>query len=220
MNALMLNTAAGLLVSAYLLAGANLIRVMVREGREDKRSRQRRRLRQGSTGPTPRTSTRGARLAAAGLLTFLPTAALAQSSDAPPPPAPTTPAATSTPLTISTDRPSFSDGTGIQPLWHLNLETGYTFTHRDRDGVETNRQNGPEMLARIGLIEDRLEFRIIWSGYVDTETDSGGTSSSANGLSDITIGLKASCSTRPSSLTGRHGWRSVRKRRSALAGPR
>ncbi|MFT3684751.1 MAG: transporter [Phycisphaerales bacterium] len=94
------------------------------------------------------------------------------------------------PLTISTDRPSFSDGTGIQPLWHLNIESGYTYTHRDRDDVKTNRHNGPEVLARVGLIEDRLEFRVIWSGYIDAETDSGSSSSTANGLSDVTLGLK------------------------------
>lgn len=108
------------------------------------------------------------------------------------PPSAPPPAMSAAPLTISTDRPSFSDGAGIQPLWHVNIETGYTFTHRDRDGVETDRHNGPEVLARVGFIKDRLEFRIIWSGYVDAETESGGggANSTANGLSDVTLGLK------------------------------
>jgi len=198
MNDALVKTAAALLVATGAAAEANLLRVWIAGWREARRSRQRRWLCARSTGSAPRPPALGTWVAAASLLILVPSAALAQSSEAlaaqPVPsaspsilPAPTSSAS---PLTLSTDRPSFSDGTGIQPVWHLNIETGYTFTHRDRDNVETDRHNGPEMLGRLGLIEDRLEFRVIWSGYVTADTDSGGTSSSANGLSDVTLGFK------------------------------
>jgi hypothetical protein len=100
-----------------------------------------------------------------------------------------TPAA---PLVISTDRPSFSDTAGLAPVGHLQLETGYTFTFRNRDGVETQRHNGPELLARVGLLDDRLEFRAATSGYVWSRTDDGTGSgfASSEGFSDVALGFK------------------------------
>jgi hypothetical protein len=104
----------------------------------------------------------------------------------------TTPAATTSDLTISTDRPSFSDGTGIQPLGTLNIETGYTFTFRKRDGAENQRHNGPEVLARVGILEDRLELRLITAGYTWARTNDGSGSGyqSAHGWNDMTAGFK------------------------------
>jgi len=93
-------------------------------------------------------------------------------------------------LTISTDRPSFSDSTGIQPVWTVNLETGLTYTYRDRDDVRTDKINGPEFLARLGVIEDRLELRLITSGYVWSQTDTGGDTETSDGLSDVLLGFK------------------------------
>lgn len=99
--------------------------------------------------------------------------------------------ATSPPLVISTDRPSFSDGTGIEPLFRLNLETGFTYTFTSIDDGNVERVNGPEILARIGLIEDRLELRLITSGYVWTRVDTnGGPSASTDGWSDLLLGAK------------------------------
>lgn len=108
-----------------------------------------------------------------------------QPSSAPPtePPAPF-------PLTISTDRPGFSDTAGIAPLGHLTLETGYTFTFRNRDDVETHRHNAPELLARVGLLDDRLELRLSTSGYVWSRSDDGDGFLAAEGFSDAALGFK------------------------------
>lgn len=99
--------------------------------------------------------------------------------------------ATSSPA-ISTDRPSFSDGTGFVPTGHFQLETGYLFTFRDRDrdGAETQRHNAPEALARFTLLEDRFELRFITSGYTWACTESGGESDSVEGWSDLALGFK------------------------------
>jgi hypothetical protein len=102
------------------------------------------------------------------------------------------PASETKPLTIATDRPGFGDSTSIAPLRHLQLETGYTFTFRSRDGVETQTHNGPEALARIGLMDDRLELRLGTSGYVWSRSDNaaGGGFESVEGFSDIYAGFK------------------------------
>jgi len=94
------------------------------------------------------------------------------------------------PLTISTNRPSFDDTTGFVPIGHVQLETGYTFTFRHRDGVETQTHDGPEALLRVALMDDRLELQLGWTGYVYSRTDSGSDFSSIDGFTDVTVGLR------------------------------
>ncbi len=103
------------------------------------------------------------------------------------------------PPVIFTDRPSFSDGTGFVPIGHFQLETGYTFTYRDRDEVETQRHNGPEILGRVGLLEDRFELRVITSGYAWARTDDGIGSDSVSGWNDVSLGFKLK-------VTDQSGW--------------
>jgi hypothetical protein len=134
----------------------------------------------GSDPPEP---TDSHTLATTPTLSLQPNAA---AQPAEPPPAP----AEAKPLTISTDRPGFSDTTGIAPVGHLQLETGYTFTFRNRDGVETQTHNAPELLARVGLIDDRLEVRIGTSGYVWSRSDAGAGFESVEGFSDGYAGIK------------------------------
>jgi len=93
-------------------------------------------------------------------------------------------------LTISTDRPSFSDGTGIVPVGRLQVETGYTFTLNDDDGTEVRRHNGPDTIARVGLLDDRLEVRALWSGWNWAEVDSAGENDDSEGASDLILGAK------------------------------
>lgn len=101
-------------------------------------------------------------------------------------------AETTQPLTISTNRPSFDDTAGIVPIGHFQLETGYTFTFRNRDGIETQTHNAPEILARIPLIDDGLELQFGTSGYVWSRSDDGSGSGfqSTEGFSDVTAGVR------------------------------
>jgi len=94
-------------------------------------------------------------------------------------------------LIISTDRPGFSAGTGIVPQGHPQLENGFTYTTDEQEGVRTHTEVGPQMLLRVGLIEDLLEFRAGWSGYqwVQTRGDDGATDST-DGWTDVFLGAK------------------------------
>lgn len=93
-------------------------------------------------------------------------------------------------LTISTNRPSFDDTTGIVPIGHFQLETGYALTFRNRHGVETQTHNAPELLGRIPLLEDRLELQLGTAGYVWSRSDGGSGFESNRGFSDMTVGLR------------------------------
>ncbi|MEK6703230.1 MAG: transporter [Planctomycetota bacterium] len=104
------------------------------------------------------------------------------------PPAEDTPS----PLVISPDRGSFTDGTSISPVGHVTLETGYTFTFRNRQDVETQRHNSPEITARVGILSDRLEARLTTSGYnwIRGDDGTGAGFAASQGWSDVTLGVK------------------------------
>lgn len=102
------------------------------------------------------------------------------------------------PPTIGTNRPSFSDSASLVPAGHLQLETGYTFTKRHRAGTATERHAAPEVLARYRLLE-RLETQVLWGGYASQDTTSAGTTSEADGDTDLGFGLRVP-------IEDQHGW--------------
>jgi hypothetical protein len=80
----------------------------------------------------------------------------------------------------------------------LQLESGYTYTYNDDDGVRTSNQTVPEFLLRIGLIED-WELRVGWIGASLTENlfkernDAGrlvNRQTHDDGATDMTVGFK------------------------------
>lgn len=89
---------------------------------------------------------------------------------------------------ISTDRPSFSDGTGLVPAGHLQVEAGGTFTRRADGGVDSTRHAGPEVLVRHRVLEG-LEARVGWGGYLTQRTEDG-VGGTVDGASDLTLGVK------------------------------
>ena len=104
------------------------------------------------------------------------------------------------PLTepLVTDRPDFTESADAVPRGHIQLEMGYTFTH-DREGRERTRDHtAPELLLRIGLVDD-FELRLGWDGYswqdqlFDVQRDSGfrlSVEDHIQGSNDVSIGLK------------------------------
>ena len=99
---------------------------------------------------------------------------------------------------LITDRPDATESTDAVPAGYLQLEAGYTFTY-DREGAERSRNHtAPEMLLRIGLVED-LELRIGWDGYSWTESQSRTATplgavvtreTWSQGGNDLSLGLK------------------------------
>lgn len=102
------------------------------------------------------------------------------------------------PPTISTNRPSFSDSATLVPANHLQVETGYTFTGRSRNGTRTERHAVPEVLTRYRLLE-RLEGQLLWSGFVRQDTHAGGTSTHDSGAGDPGLGIRVP-------IEDQHGW--------------
>ncbi len=205
MNDTLINAASISLVSAGLAAELLVARMLLRERPTSRRRRARPRAKRHSHASPARdraSSSWRTALIWSGCVLTGPLPAWALGAEPPPAPSPSSapfnePSAVPSPpalqepsLTISTDRPSFSDGTGFVPVGHFQLETGYTYTFRDRDGVETHRHNGPEVLARIGVINDRLELRLIASGFSWIHTDDHGEVSTAQGWNDLALGLK------------------------------
>jgi len=70
---------------------------------------------------------------------------------------------------IVTDRPDFTESTEAVPWGHFQLEAGYTFTQDDEDGVHARTHSGPELLLRMGVVED-FELRFGWQGHEWTHT--------------------------------------------------
>lgn len=195
----MTNTNAMLLAAALIPAGVaaeiTLLRIFIRGWREGRKAKAERSGATARTSARRRVAKRRQRRLATGFGAGMIAAAIggpAVAQDAPSEsgPSPVAPVSEAASLTITTDRPSFSDTAGIAPVGHLQLETGYTFTFRDRDGVETQRHNAPEVLARVGVIDDRLELRFSTSGYVWSRPESDGGSNSVDGWSDVSLGVK------------------------------
>ena len=90
---------------------------------------------------------------------------------------------------ISTDRPSFSDGTGLVPAERVQIESGVTYTSDDEAGVRTARWNAPEVLLRYRLLEN-LEVRGTWSGVAWSDDGNGLGTERTNGATDPALGVK------------------------------
>ncbi len=73
------------------------------------------------------------------------------------------------PLTepIVTDRPDFTESTSTVPRGHVQLEGGYTFTYDREKGARSRSHTAPELLFRVGLLDD-FELRVGWEGYTWT----------------------------------------------------
>ncbi len=99
---------------------------------------------------------------------------------------------------LVTDRPDFTESTLTIPAGHLQLESGYTFTY-DREGDRRAKDHTfPEILLRVGIVED-VELRVEWAGWSFNEelfserNDNGRTVNVTNrvtGVNDLGLGFK------------------------------
>jgi hypothetical protein len=90
---------------------------------------------------------------------------------------------------LVTDRPDFTESPTTVGAGVIQLETGYTFTSDQSGGVQTRDHSFPEILLRVGVWEDWLEFRTEWNYEID-QTRSGGVSDTQSGANDMVFGFK------------------------------
>lgn len=86
---------------------------------------------------------------------------------------------------ISPNRPTFSDGTSLVPVGHVQLETGYTYTKRTQAGVDSERHNVPEVVLR-ARVSGTVEARAIWNGITSADVDGAGRD---DGGTDPALGI-------------------------------
>lgn len=86
---------------------------------------------------------------------------------------------------LVTDRPDFTEAASVVGRGVLQIETGYTYTFNDDDGVETRSNSVPEALFRYGILADWLELRV---GYTYGDDDVNGLATS--GSDDLYLGFK------------------------------
>ncbi len=100
--------------------------------------------------------------------------------------------------TIATDRPDFTEASSTVGRGRIQFEMGYTYTWDD-DGVTSLREHSlPELLIRIGLLAEWLEFRV-GGNFLDETTFAGGGRTNASGGDDLYLGIKLA-------LTEQCGW--------------
>lgn len=99
---------------------------------------------------------------------------------------------------IVTDRPDFTEATAVVPRGRVQLESGYTFTANDDDGVRSADHLFPEYLLRVGVVKD-VELRLVWLGMSLTESMFGEVNDAGrrvrsidhqDGAMDLSIGTK------------------------------
>ncbi len=84
---------------------------------------------------------------------------------------------------LVTDRPDFTESTEAIPVGRFQLEMGYTFTYDREDDVRTRDHTAPELLLRMGVV-DNFELRFGWAGYSYTETHDTARNSAGRRVSD------------------------------------
>ena len=89
---------------------------------------------------------------------------------------------------LASDRPDFTESTSTVGAGVVQIETGYTLLYDD-DDRRIVQHSFPEMLFRIGVLEDWLELRVGWSYALETTT-SGGESDTDGGSRDVYLGVK------------------------------
>ena len=90
---------------------------------------------------------------------------------------------------MQTDRPDFTEGDHVVQTGHLQFELGYTYVDESEQGEKLESHVAPELLARIGVVED-FELRIAWQGYVRERVSGAGGRGHNEGLSDFSLGFK------------------------------
>jgi hypothetical protein len=91
---------------------------------------------------------------------------------------------------LVTDRPDFTEASSTVGLGVVQLESGYTYVYDSDDSSSFKAHSFPEVLLRVGLLADWLEFRIAQNYLEETTTQFGVSRSTITGAEDLYLGLK------------------------------
>lgn len=91
---------------------------------------------------------------------------------------------------MNTDRPDTTESPITVDAGHFQVEASFFDYNRDKTGgVKTEAWTFGEVNLKAGLF-DRTDIQFVFDTYTTAKTTGGGASSTANGMSDLTIRLK------------------------------
>ncbi len=90
---------------------------------------------------------------------------------------------------LVTDRPDQTESSVTVARGQWQIETGWTLTRDEADGLDVEVHELPGTLVRVG-VASAWELRIGWSGWVREEIDSGALSGVEEGAGDGELGAK------------------------------
>jgi hypothetical protein len=99
---------------------------------------------------------------------------------------------------LASDRPDFTEASTTVGRGVVQLEMGYTYIADDDGPNHTHTHSYPELLARIGLLAEWLEFRIAYNHATSVEDLGPLPASEFSGGEDLYLGFKIG-------LTGQEG---------------
>jgi hypothetical protein len=91
---------------------------------------------------------------------------------------------------MSTDRPDTTESPITVDAGHFQIEASFVDFNRDKSqGVKTETWAFGQMNLKAGLF-DRTDIQFVFNTHENEKTSAGGSSSTANGISDLTVRLK------------------------------
>jgi hypothetical protein len=91
---------------------------------------------------------------------------------------------------LASDRPDFTEASTTVGRRVVQLEMGYTYFADDDGPNHTNTHSYPELLARIGILAEWLEFRIAYNHATVTDDFGPGPAIETSGGEDLYLGFK------------------------------
>jgi hypothetical protein len=100
---------------------------------------------------------------------------------------------------LISDRPDFTEASSCVGLRRVQIEGGYTYIRDNNNAILKSAHSFPELLLRVGMITEWLEFRVAWN-YGINLTRGNIVSAIFDGGEDLYLGAKLA-------LTEQDGWR-------------
>jgi len=91
---------------------------------------------------------------------------------------------------LASDRPDFTEASTTVGRRVVQLEMGYTYVADDDGPNHTHTHSYPELLARIGILAEWLEFRIAYNYATVSEDFGPGPGIDTSGSEDLYLGFK------------------------------